>query len=144
MNIIEVLPFLNEGAIIILHDIILHFWRFKNYKEVKFTPTQVYLMSSLFGEKIYNINNQKRFQNIGAVKLYPNQESHYLDYFLLLSSFWEKMPSEIQINDLRSFIKKYYIKEIYLNLFNSAVEENRYYIKNYTEKLKIYYYNYNS
>jgi len=114
INIIEVLPFLNEGAVVVLHDIIWHFWAASDYKEVKFTPTQIYLMSSLFGEKLYISHEKDGFENIGAVKLYPNQENHYLDYFLLLMSFWEEMPSENHIHDLRVFIKKYYIKEIYI------------------------------
>ncbi len=135
INIIEVLPFLNEGAIIVLHDIIWHFWAANDYKEVKFTPTQIYLMSSLFGEKIFIPHAKDGIENIGAVKLYPHQENHYLDYFLLLLSFWEEMPTENQIKELRIFIKKYYIKEIYLNIFNSAVEKNKIYIKKYKERL---------
>ena len=136
INIIEILPFLNEGAIIVLHDIIWHLDATENFKEVKFTPTQIYLMSSLYGQKIYFTNSTKGFENIGAVKLYPNQEEHYKDYFLLLMSFLEEMPTESQINDLRKFIKKYYIKEIYLSIFDSAVEKNRKYIYNFKNKLR--------
>ena len=138
INIIEILPFLNEGAIIVLHDIIWHLDGTENFKEVKFTPTQIYLMSSLYGQKIYFTNSTRGFENIGAVKLYPNQEEHYNDYFLLLMSFWEEMPTESQINDLRNFIKKYYVKKIYLSIFDSAVEKNRKYIYNFKNKLRNY------
>ena len=136
INIIEILPFLNEGAIVVLHDIIWHLEGTENFKEVKFTPTQIYLMSSLVGQKIYISDTKSGIANIGCVVLSPNQEEHYKDYFLLLMSFWEEMPTEKQINDLRLFIKKYYIKDIYLNIFNAAVEKNKNYIKNFRNVLK--------
>ena len=135
INLIEIMPFLNEGAIVVLHDIIWHLDGTDNFKEVKFTPTQIYLMSSLYGQKIYIDSNNQGVENIGCVKLYPNQEEHYKDYFLLLMSFWEEMPTESQINDLRNFIKKYYTNEIYLKIFNIAVEKNRKYINKFKSKL---------
>jgi hypothetical protein len=49
---------------------------------------------------------------MGAVFLYNNQESHYLDYFFLLLTFWEYMPKDNEINDLKIFIKKFYKKDI--------------------------------
>ena len=41
------------------------------------------------------------------------------------------MPNENQIDDLRIFIKKYYKKDIYLNIFNMAVSNNKNYIKRF-------------
>ena len=41
---------------------------------------------------------------------------------------WEYIPSEEQIEELRIFIKKYYKKNIYLDIFNHAVNENKIYI----------------
>ena len=55
--------------------------------------------------------------NIGAVFLYPNQKAHYLNYFLLLMNFWEYIPKDEQINDLRNFIKKYYKKKKYIYFY---------------------------
>ena len=62
---------------------------------------------------------------MGAVFLYSNQEEHYLDYFLLLLNFWEYIPSDEQLNDLRNFIKKYYKDDKYINIFDIAVRENK-------------------
>ena len=135
INIIEALPFLNDYSIVVLHDIIWHFWAWREFKEVKFTPTQIYLLSSLYGEKIYLNKNMDEYKNIGAAILYPNQEKHYINYFLLLLSFWEEIPSKIQINNLRIFIKKYYKNEKYLNIFNFAVEKNIKYHKKFNKVL---------
>ena len=94
-NLIEILPFLNNNPIIVLHDIInWHFFYFNRPQRI--IPTQIYLISALFGDKVI-IKKNKELDDIGAVFLYKNQEEHYIDYFLLLFSFWEKMPDETQI-----------------------------------------------
>ena len=130
INIIEVLPFLEDNAIIVLHDIMFHL-RSNNYlkpKRKKFHPSNIYLMIALFGDKVIIENKNKKIENIGAIHLYPNQKKYYLNYFLLLMSPWEYMPNEKYIQELREFIKKYYKEEIYLNLFNKAFEENYLYV----------------
>ena len=133
INIIEILPFLEESAIIVLHDIFYHLPSNHYYipKENKFHPSNILLMTSLYGDKVIIERNDRKLDNIGAIRLYPNQKKYYLNYFILLLTPWEYMPKENHIRDLRKFIKKYYKKEIYLNLFNKAVEENRIYIKKF-------------
>ena len=89
-------------------------------------------------DKKYISNSYQGYENIGAVKLYPNQEEHYKEYFLLLMSFWEEMSTHSKIKDLRKFIEKYYGKKIYLDIFDYAVEKNKEYIKNFKDKLIFY------
>ena len=90
-------------------------------------------MSSIYGDKIFPINNItiSPIGNIGAVFLYKNQKQHYLDYFLLLNSFWEYMPSPQQLDDLKKFIKKYYKNELYLRLFDISIKYNSIYINKF-------------
>ena len=129
-NIIEALPFLEDNAIIVLHDIAFHFPSNNYYKPktIKFHPSQIYLMTSLIGKKIILPNKEKGFENIGAIILYPNQSQYYLNYFLLLLTPWDYLPKESFIEELRVFIKKYYKNDLFLNLFNRSVEENRIYV----------------
>jgi predicted O-methyltransferase YrrM len=78
INIIEAIPFLEENAIIILHDIMLHLPTINNYyrpKEVKFHPSQIYLMTSLPGYKIIIEDENTGTENIGAVILNSNNEA---------------------------------------------------------------------
>ena len=125
LNIIEALPFLNENAIVILHDIMWQMYKTdKHGKLKKISSTQNYLFSTLFGDKLI-IRGKNDIINIGAVFLYKNQKKHYLDYFFLLMNYWEYMPSLTQINDLKIFIKKYYKKEIYLKIFEDSVLYNK-------------------
>ena len=141
INLIEVMPFLNNNAIVVVHDITWHYrCIFSNLvKEVKFTPTQIYVISTLVGKKVLFQPNETIIGNIGAVFLEKHQENYYLNYFLLLLSFWEEMLSKNQINDLRRFIKKYYKKEIYLKIFNQAINLNKKYISRYKQVLSKFY-----
>lgn len=133
INFIEVLPFLEENTIVVLHDIIFHLpsLNYYNQKDTKIHPSQIYLISSLIGEKIILASKNNNIENIGAVILYPNQEKYYLNYFLLLLSPWNYIPNDTFIDELIKFVKTYYKKEIYISLFNRSIEENKLYIKKY-------------
>ena len=122
INFIEALPFLNENAIVVLHDL---FWHFLNARNTKFYPSCISLIPSLYGDKVFLHRNDGDMSNIGAVFLYPNQKAYYLNYFLLLMNFWEYIPKDEQINDLRNFIKKYYKEKKYIAIFDRAVRENK-------------------
>ena len=131
INIIEALPFLEDNAIVILHDIMFHFFSYhKSYfnynSKIHFSP--IYLITSLMGDKAILENKEIGLENIGAVRLFSNQDKYYNNYFLLLLSPWEYMPTDNQIDDLRVFIKKYYKQDIYLKIFNKAVKENKIYL----------------
>ena len=121
INFIEVLPFLKENAIVIVHDIFYHFW---HDSKTKFYPSCISLIPAIYGDKVLIYRKVGGVSNMGAVFLYSNQEEHYLDYFLLLLNFWEYIPSDEQTNDLRRFIKQYYKDNEYINIFNIAVREN--------------------
>ena len=97
LNFIEALPFLNENAIVVIHDLLWHFGKKIN---TKFFPSCISLIPSLNGDKVFLHQNNGEISNIGAVFLYPNQKDHYIDYFLLLLNFWEYIPKDNQINDL--------------------------------------------
>ena len=86
LNIIEALPFLNENAIVVLHDIMYHLpsHNFYSPPEVKYHPSMIYLMTSLKGKKYIMHHRRFQFENIGAIILAKNQEKYYLNYFLLL------------------------------------------------------------
>ena len=137
MNLIEIFPFLKENAIIVLHDITWHF--FPVYKTIynifdsKVMPSQIFLMSSLIGEKILLPEGDNNFINIGVVCLSKNQKKYYLDYFLLLMNLWQYLPSNEQLYGLREYIKKYYDNKIFLRIFDFTVEKNKIFFKNLKE-----------
>ena len=136
LNFIELLPFLNDNATLVLHDILWHSSTNKNIY-----PSNVYLYPVIYGDKVLLKNKDGSIGNIGAIFLSNNQEKYYLDYFFLLFAFWVYMPKDNEINDLRIFIKNFYKKNIYLKIFDNAVEKNKISIKNhqkyYRENLNI-------
>ena len=129
LNFIEILPFLNENAIIVLHDLLWHF------SKIKFSPSNIHLYPALYGDKVLLRKSDGSIDSMGAVFLYNNQENHYLDYFILLLTFWEYMPKDNEINDLRIFIKNYYKKELFLNIFDTALEKNKIAYKNHQKNI---------
>ena len=92
-------------------------------------------MPALQGDKII-IRNGNNIDNMGAIFLYSNQKDYYLNYFLLLLSFWDYIPTEKQIKEIRIFIKKYYKNSLYLLIFETALNNN----KNYVNTIKKYLY----
>jgi hypothetical protein len=128
LNFIELLPFLNENAIFVLHDLLWHLDRKRN-----FFPSNVYLFPVIYGDKVLLKNKDGSIGNTGAIFLYKNQEKHYLDYFFLLLSFWEYIPKDKELNDLRIFIKNFYKKEIYLKIFDTSVIKNKISFKNHPQ-----------
>ena len=136
-NLIEVLPFLKEKAIVVLHDTIWHLHLTlrtnKKLNEIKVMPTQIYLMSSLIGEKILINHDLYGFENVGAIRLAEKQQNYYLNYFLLLMNVWQYMPSNKHLIELREFIKKYYKKKIYLRIFDVSLNYNKRFFNNLIE-----------
>jgi predicted O-methyltransferase YrrM len=72
LNFIEILPFLNENAIFVLHDILFHF-----ISKINVYPSNVYLYPVIYGDKVLLKNKYGSIENIGAIFLYNNQEKYY-------------------------------------------------------------------
>ena len=141
LNIIEVMPFLEDDAIIIFPNLISHMKKAYNiynfnYTEIdkyiiKRTPTSILLMSTLVGKKKIIYNKNRIMGNLGYIFLEKNQEKYYENYFLLLMCIWENMLTDEQIFQMRLFIEKYYKKEKYINIFENAILYNKEYQKNF-------------
>ena len=108
LNWLEVLPFLKEEAIVVIHDT---FFMFNPYispsSKANFSNNQLlcYIRGNLilpkYGDKVFS-------RNIGALKLSKNQKKYYKQYFLALGNHWEYFPNENDITILRKFYEKYY------------------------------------
>lgn len=94
LNFIESLPFLNENAIVVIHDLL---WHFSTKSTIKFYPSCISLLPALQGDKVFLKGLNGGISNIGAAFLYSNQQKHFIDYFSLLLNFLEYMPKQKQI-----------------------------------------------
>ena len=137
LSLIEIMPFLEDNAILVFPNIISHL---KNVyiKDIdktllKKTTTSIFLMSALVGKKKIIYDKNKKMGNIGVIFLEKNQQRFYQNYFLLLMNFWEEMLSDEQIFKFRLFLQKYYKQEKYLNIFENAILYNKEYQKAFKE-----------
>ena len=125
LNIIEILPFLSEGAIVAMDDI-HHQAHFNLAILNNFYPSNNLLMSVLRGKKIMisqKNDNKFGFKKIGAVILEPNQQNYVFEYFFLLTNLWSYMPNRFEIETIRELIRKYY-KPYFLSMFDNAFKLN--------------------
>ena len=121
---LQVLPFLKEEAIVVLHDTFL-MYAFGKVDKVKRHFTNIQLLTYIRGELILpNYGNSFFSRNIGAIKIKKNQNKYYEQYFLALGTQWHYMLEEKNILSLRNFFNKYYGRK-YTNIFNDAVINNK-------------------
>lgn len=124
LNWLEILPFLKEEALVVLHDTFLMYIDDKVTKKIRnFSNNQIlcYIRGKLI---LPSYNNNTFSRNIGAIKLFKNQEKYYLNYFLALGTQWEYLPSDNELNILKNHFSKYYGAK-YSQIFNDAIFKNK-------------------
>ena len=121
---LQILPFLKEEAILVLHDTFLMYYLGKiDKKKLNYSNNQLFCY--IRGDLIVPNYTSKDFdRNIGAIKLEKNQKRYFIQYFLALGTQWEYMPEIKDIDIIKKFFMKYY-GERYTKIFEEAVEKNK-------------------
>lgn len=113
LDFLIVLPYLKKNAILILHDVALHWYN-------KPAITNGILFSCLRGKKIsFNAGIWNKFANIGAVILDNNIIDNILDYIYLLTLPWEYLPTDNDILECQKLFSKNYngeLVDIFMNI----------------------------
>ena len=135
MDFLIILPFLEENAVVIFHDIANQITISRNRNE--WAPYIIF--NAIRGIKYLPSGNNILKQDIGAVQLEKNQYLYHHDYFRLLGGQWQYFPKEAHINQIRIFFKKYYDNKC-LIMFEETVSFNRNFVKK-NPKAVIYKYN---
>ena len=124
-----VLPFLKNEAIVVFHDAFFLYYN-KDVVKSKVHTSNNQLLCYIRGELILpHYGDSVFFRNIGALKLAPEQNKYYYQYFLALGIQWEYMPSENDLKLMRDFFMKYYGKK-YVEVYDDALEKNKIYLNN--------------
>jgi len=122
-----VLPFLKNEAIVVFHDTFYLYYN-KQVTKYKTHTSNNQLLCYIRGELILpQYGDSVFFRNIGALKLAPEQNKYYYQYFLALGNQWEYMPSETHQKLMRDFFMKYYGKN-YVDIYDDALEKNKIYL----------------
>ena len=128
-----VLPFLKNEAIVVFHDAFFLYYN-KDVTKYKLHTSNNQLLCYIRGELILpHYGESVFFRNIGALKLAPEQNKYYYQYFLSLGIQWEYMPSENDLKLMRDFFLKYYGKK-YVEVYDDALEKNKIYLNNFNKK----------
>ena len=121
LNVIEILPFLKENAIIAFDDI-NHQANIQLAKIPYLYSSNNLLFSVLKGKKIL-YDNKNILSKQGAVILESKYKNYYFDIFYLLLNNWSYMPNYFEIITIRKIVMKYYSPYL-LYIFDKAVSLN--------------------
>ena len=125
LNFLCILPFLNDGAIVVFHDISLFY---RENSKLKSLATRI-LVSALTCEKIFPsqktikyISDSEPVHNICAVIVTPELRLNIINLFFALSIPWEYYPVR-DIPSIRDLLRVHYDCEC-LSLFDEAERAN--------------------
>ena len=124
LDLLMVLPYINKGGIIILHDTIFHVYNMDSNDY-----TNGIIFACLNGKKYIIKKDKERPEldnsgNIGAVILDDNIMDRIYDYFHLLTFHWAYMPTDEDIEYINKLFYKNYNKNL-IELFDSIVKRNK-------------------
>ena len=133
LDFLIVLPYLKKNAILILHDIALHY----NGNE-RHSITNCILFSCLRGKKLsFNEGLWNSFANIGAVILDENIKDNILDYLYLLTLPFEYLPTDNDILECQKLFSKHYKQDLVDKFINIMLVNKKFFIndKNLIESI---------
>lgn len=120
-------PFLSDDAIVVMHDLVLHFDGIKGG-----FATQL-LMDTVVGNKMVGRDESDSHYsspNIGAFQITEDTGKYIENVFLSLNILWDYFPHEMKL--YRSVIEKNYHQDM-LEIFDLAVANNKDYLQHSEE-----------
>lgn len=118
------LPYLKDGAIVVLHDVCLN--QIRQQQPSLAYATALVLNAVTSPEKFLNFEPQKvcfHYPNIGAFRIGKQTREHIEDLFLSLVVTWNYIPGKAQTEIYRAFYAKHYPAEL-VEIFDETVKMN--------------------
>lgn len=120
------LPYLKDGAVVVLHDLVYNYGSKPMHILGYATPT---ILASVTAADKY-INDRKGnkdvfsiYPNIGAFKINEQTREHIGNVFLSMIITWAYVPDNNQIKIYHEFYEKHYPSEL-VKIFDEAVRMN--------------------
>lgn len=131
LNYISVLPWLNEGAVVVMHDTTVFEWRTKATFLRMFSPRL--LLSAVCVNKLIPElpSGDMTASNIAAWQITSDSITYCQNLFDVLYMPWEVNVDQKTVDAIRGIVNKWYPQK-YLKMFDEAIEINR---KMLTDKL---------
>ena len=134
LNFLSVLPFLQDGAIVVLHDLSLYMDQFPDlFSFRRFSLATKFLFNSVASEKITVSSNDKEYiskyilPNIGAFQITSDTWKYIDGIFHSLTIPWLFFPDDDTLDSIRNIVKNHYAQPK-VALFDDAIKAN-YYLK---------------
>ena len=134
LNFLSVLPFLQDGAIVVLHDLSLYMDQFPDlFSFRRFSLATKFLFNSVASEKITISSNDKEYiskyilPNIGAFQITSDTWKYIDGVFHSLTIPWLFFPDNDTLDSIRNIVKNHYAQPK-VALFDDAIKAN-YYLK---------------
>lgn len=119
------LPYLKDGAIVVLHDVSLN-QRNNPIHKPDAHATGLLLSAVTAPEKFLNslVTDTFRYPNIGAFRVDESTRTHIENVFMALMLTWHYLPKDEEIKIYREFYQKHYPEEL-ISIFDETVRLNR-------------------
>lgn len=129
LNFISILPWLNEGAIVVMHDTTVFEWRTKDTFMRMLSPRL--LLSSVCADKYIPKlpSGDMIASNIASWQVTADTMKYSHGLFDVLYMPWEEDVKQKTLDNLRKIVKNFYPKE-FLNMYDEAILVNRRMIAN--------------
>ncbi len=131
LDFIAVLPFLSDGAIVVLHDIRIA----TSGAEKAWVATNVLFSAVVAEEKCTAHNDAGHTINIGAFKVGADTRKYIENVMCALALPWEFLPYEQCLNEYNNIVMKYYQGQY--DFYKRSMDEGQYF-----GTLAIQYYDY--
>lgn len=119
LDFLAVLPYLSDGAVIVLHDVSL---QHNNSSSDPYCFSNQILFDCVTGDKF--LNNAAYYPNIAAFKIGDDTLENILDVFSAMSLTWSYLPDEKEINIYRKAYMAHYPDGV-IKIFEQSVELNK-------------------
>lgn len=132
LDFIAAFPYLDQDAIVVLHDVNLSFLE-RNPRTIATTV----LFQSVVADKF--LNNQKFYPNIAAFKLNNDTGKYMCNVFAALMTIWSYLPDEKHLEEYQAITERYYPPE-YMLIYTQAIQsaasiDNHFRIRKFVDKV---------
>lgn len=121
LDFLTALPYLKDGAIVVLHDIFLNHYN----NNINSYATRI-LLSSVVGEKIIGrgSDNEYNYIELGVFRVTQDTKKYIQNVFSALLVTWQYLPDCSQMTLYRQVMEKYYDNQL-MELFDMAAKLNK-------------------
>lgn len=103
LDFLCILPYLKDGAVVVMHDTVSNFYRSRNAYATKI------VLDAAAGKKYFNYIDE--ILNIAAVEINEDTKRYAANLFSAFSITWNYIPAASDINCYREIYQRHYDKE---------------------------------